>query len=81
FFGCSAKEMASEEIPLSERSIKEQIQNGRSDIFKEYDNIKAFRAVYQNDLRTMNGLVEILRAAERPAYRGHYRVVCAAKQR
>lgn len=58
FFGCSEKEKASEEIPLSERSIEEQVQNGRSDIFKEYDNIKAFRAVYQNDLRTMNGLVD-----------------------
>lgn len=58
FFGCSEKEKANEEIPLSERSIEEQVQNGRSDIFKEYDNIKAFRAVYQNDLRTMNGLVD-----------------------
>lgn len=58
FFGCSAKEKASEEIPLSERNIEEQVQNGRSDIFKEYDNIKAFRAVYQNDLRTMNGLID-----------------------
>lgn len=58
FFGCSEKEKASEKIPLSERSIEEQVQNGRSDIFKEYDNIKAFRAVYQNDLRTMNGLVD-----------------------
>ncbi|ALU15637.1 hypothetical protein ACH52_2885 [Eubacterium limosum] len=56
--GCSAEEDKGEEIPLSERSIEEQVQNNRSTIFKEYDNIKAFRAVYQNDLRTMNGLVD-----------------------
>lgn len=57
-FGCSAGKERDEEIPLSERSIEEQVQNNRSLIFKEYDNIKAFRAVYQNDLRSMNGLVD-----------------------
>lgn len=33
-FGCSAKEMASEEIPLSERSIEEQIQMAEATYLK-----------------------------------------------
>lgn len=58
FSGCTPQKAETPEIPMSERSIEEQVQNNQSIIFKEYDNIKAFRAVYQNDLRTMNGLVD-----------------------
>lgn len=56
--GCTPDKEDVQKENKVEKTIEEQVENDQNAIFKQYDNIKAFRSEYQNDLGTMNALID-----------------------
>lgn len=56
--GCTPDKKDVQKEDKAEKTMEEQVENNQSAIFKQYENIKAFRSEYQKDLETMNALVD-----------------------
>ena len=56
--GCTPDKEDVQKENKAEKTMEEQVENNQNAIFKQYDNIKAFRSEYQKDLETMNALVD-----------------------
>ncbi|WP_195269238.1 hypothetical protein [Eubacterium sp. 1001713B170207_170306_E7] len=56
--GCTLNKKDEQKENKVEKTMEEQVENNQNAIFKQYDNIKAFRSEYQKDLETMNALVD-----------------------
>lgn len=56
--GCTPDKKDVQKEDKAEKTMEEQIENNQNAIFKQYENIKAFRSEYQKDLETMNALVD-----------------------
>ncbi len=56
--GCTPDKEAVQKEDKAEKTMEEQVENNQNAIFKQYENIKAFRSEYQKDLETMNALVD-----------------------
>ena len=56
--GCTPDKKDVQKEDKAEKTMEEQVENNQSAIFKQYENIKAFRSEYQKDMETMNALVD-----------------------
>lgn len=56
--GCTPDKKDVQKEDKAEKTMEEQVENNQNAIFKQYENIKAFRSEYQKDMETMNALVD-----------------------